>query len=132
MKVNAHTMERNHQNPKPINPQNHLNPKKKSQEEDVHLWADHSVRETLTYSNNQAWLMTSHLYLSSIITYQLTKLIWQWSHQVTRIKFKLSLAQDKFSIPTQFICNTPYFSMGRIIKRSEVLSAVHDFCHMIN
>lgn len=132
MKVNAHTMERNHQNPKPINPQNHRNLKRKSQEEDVHSWEDHNVRETLTYSNNQAWFMTNHLYLSSIITYQLTKLIWQWSHQVTRIKFKLSLAQEKFSIPTQFICNTPYFSMGRIIKRSEVLSAVHDFCHMIN
>lgn len=132
MKVNAHTMERNHQNPKPINPQNHRNLKRKSQEEDVHLWADHSVRETLTYSNNQAWLMTSHLYLSSIITFQRTKLIWQWFHRATEIKFKQFLAQDKFSIPIQFICNTLYFSMERIIKKSEVLSVVHDFCHMIN
>jgi len=41
MKANAHTMERNHQNPKPINLQNHLNLKKKFQEEDVHLWVDH-------------------------------------------------------------------------------------------
>ena len=125
-------MERNHQNPKPINLQNHHNLKKKSQKEVVHLWVDHNARETLTYSNNRAWLMTNHLYLSSTITYQLTKSIWQWSHQATKTKFKQSPVHDKFSIPTQFIYNILCFSMGRIIKKSEVLSAAHDFCHMIN
>ena len=74
MKANAHTMERNHQNLKPINLQNHHNLKKKFPEEDVHLWVDHNARETLIYTNNQVWLMTNHSYLSSTITCRQIKL----------------------------------------------------------
>lgn len=74
MKAIAHTMERNHQNPKPTNLPNHHNLKKKSPEEDVHSWVDHNARETLIYTSNQAWLMTNHSYLSSTITYRQIKL----------------------------------------------------------
>lgn len=132
MKANVHTTEKNHQNPKQINPLNHHSLKSKFQEEDVLLWVDLNVSVTLIFTNNQTWLMTNHSYQSSITTYLPVKLIWRWFLQATVIRFNQFLVQGKYSTLILYIFNTVYFSMDKTIRKLEELNVVQDFYHMIN